>query len=97
MYNNFEYGRLSNVKTLAKVFIVLNMIALCIFIYPIIIGVISYSKINHSKSKDDLIVCGVLELVLCGNLLGSIFMFLISDDELKNSNISVSKIEKSIE
>ena len=72
-------------KTAAKVFIVLGCIFNFYLIFPIIIGVFAYKKIDTATQKNELTTLGVLTLFFC-NILGGIFMLCISDKELSKNN-----------
>ncbi len=65
---------------LAKVFIVLSMIFLFPLIFPVIIGGVSLSKLNHANKKEDIIGMAVITLLFC-SFIGGIVMLLIPDEE----------------
>lgn len=71
-------------KTAAKVFIILGMIAGCWLIVPLIVGGFALSKLNKATSKSDLTVNAVLVLLFC-NLIGGILMLCLSDEDLKDN------------
>ena len=65
-------------KTLAKVFTILGIIGGAIFIYPLIVGLISLKKMKNATSKADIKVWAIINLIFC-SLLGGIFMLLTKD------------------
>jgi hypothetical protein len=75
-------------KTAAKVFLIIGMILTFYLIFPVIIGVIAIRKLDNAKSKDDLILWGILSLFFVSRL-GGLFMLLVPEDELNTQNAVV--------
>ncbi len=72
-------------KTAAKVLTIIGMVAGFWMIVPIVIGIFSLKKLEEAKSKDELMVWGILNLLFC-SLLGGIFMLCLKDSDLNNAN-----------
>lgn len=69
-------------KTAAKVFLILGMILTFYLIFPVIIGVITIRKLDNAKSKDELILWGILSMFFVSRL-GGLFTLLVPEDELQ--------------
>ena len=66
----------------AKIFIIIGTVMGAPLIFPLILGIFAYNKINAAKSSDELKGWGVITLLFV-NFLGGIFMLCIKDDDLK--------------
>lgn len=66
----------------AKIFIIIGTVTGAPLIFPLILGIFAYNKINATKSSDELKGWGVITLLFV-NFLGGIFMLCIKDDDLK--------------
>lgn len=69
-------------KTAAKVFIILGMICGFWMILPLIFGFITLSKLSSAKSKDELLVWGILDILFC-SLAGGIIILCLKDEDLQ--------------
>ncbi len=69
-------------KTAAKVFIILGMIAGFWMILPLIFGGIALSKLNKAQSKSELTGISVCVLLFV-NLIAGILMLCMKDSDLK--------------
>ena len=64
-------------KTVAKVFIIIGMVAGWWMIAPLIIGAIALKKLKDAKCKDDLgVAICVVVLILCSTPAGIIMLFM---------------------
>lgn len=79
-------------KQASKVFIWIGMILQCVFIYPIVVGVLALKKIDEAKNANELQTLGILTLLFC-SLLGGIFMLCIKDEEMSKNNVSTEIVE----
>ena len=68
-------------KTAAKVFIIIGMVFGFYLIFPLVIGILALKKLDEAKTKDELILMGILTLILC-SLLGGLFMLLVKEEDL---------------
>lgn len=68
-------------KTAAKVFLIINICLTFYLIFPLVIGIISYKKLDEAKSTDELRVWGILSLIFVSTIAG-IFMLLLKDEDL---------------
>ena len=68
-------------KTLAKVFLIIGMVFSGWYVIPLAIGIISLIQIDKAKSKNDLMIWGILSIIFVSPLAG-IFMLLIDEKEL---------------
>jgi hypothetical protein len=67
-------------KSAAKIFTIIGMIAGCFAIYPIIFGWLCLKKMDEAQSKSDLTVWAILNFLLCSPI-GGLFMLLIDEKE----------------
>lgn len=67
-------------KTAAKIFTIIGMIAGAIAIFPIIIGWLSLKKMNEATCKADLTTWAILNLLFC-NMIGGILMLCLKDED----------------
>ena len=68
-------------KTCALIFTIIGMVLGCWLIYPIVIGIFSIKKMNEARTKDELTVWAIVNLLFC-SLLGGVFMLCIKDEDL---------------
>jgi len=68
-------------KTAAKIFLIIGMINLGILIYPIIIGVKAFKKLDTANSVEELKTLGILSLLFV-NLLAGIFILCLKNEDL---------------
>lgn len=68
-------------KTAAKVFIILGMISGCLYIFPLVVGIIALKKLKSATEKSQLVSMGVVTLIFC-SLIGGILMLCLSDEDL---------------
>ena len=69
-------------KTAAKVLTIIGMVAGFWMIVPIVIGIFALKKLEEAKTKDELMLWGILNLLFC-SLLGGIFMLCLKDSDLQ--------------
>ena len=67
-------------KTAAKIFIIIGMIAGCWYILPLIFGFIALNKMKNAKSKSELTVPAILVILFC-NIIGGVLMLCIPDSD----------------
>ncbi len=66
-------------KLVAKIFIIIGMVFQCLFIIPVIVGVIDLVKLKNAKCKADVpVLLGILTIFFV-NTIGGILMLLLSD------------------
>ncbi|MBE6977618.1 MAG: hypothetical protein E7438_03135 [Ruminococcaceae bacterium] len=68
-------------KTVAKVFIIIGMIAGCWTILPLIFGAIALKKLKTATTKSELTATAILTLIFC-NVVGGILMLCLKDEDL---------------
>ena len=87
-------------KTTAKVFIWIGMVANFYLIFPVIVGMNALNKLDTAKTKEELTTSAWLALVFC-NLIGGICMLNIKDEELneekKQNENKTANAERQIE
>lgn len=69
-------------KTAAKIFTIIGMVAGAILIVPIIVGALALKKMNTATCKSDLTVMAVLNLLFC-NMIGGILMLCLKDSDFQ--------------
>ena len=69
-------------KTAAKIFTIIGMVAGALFIVPIIVGALALKKMKTATCKSDLTVMAVLNLLFC-NLIGGILMLCLKDSDFQ--------------
>jgi len=74
-----------DMKTAAKVFIIIGMVIGFWTILPLVFGGITLSKMKNATCKEDLTVWAVLTLIFC-SLLGGIFLLCCKDEDFANNN-----------
>ena len=67
-------------KLAAKILTIVGIILGLPTIISPIIGLIALNKMKHAKTKSDLTVMAVLNLLFC-SLLGGVFMLLINEND----------------
>ena len=67
-------------KKAAKIFIIIGMIFGACTILPLVFGFLALNKLKTAKSKDELIVWGVLTLLFC-SLIGGILMLCLTEKD----------------
>lgn len=68
-------------KTIAKVFIIIGMIAGAIAILPLIFGIIGLKKLNAAKSAEDMPMLWKILILLFVSPVASIILFLMKDED----------------
>lgn len=68
-------------KLAAKILTIVGIIVGLPTIISPIIGLIALNKMKNAKSKSDLTVIAILNLLFC-SLLGGVFMLLINENDL---------------
>lgn len=71
-------------KTAAKVFIWIGMIFTFWLIFPVIVGIFALKALENAKTKDDLMLMGILTLLFC-NLIAGILMLVMSEEDLQKA------------
>lgn len=67
-------------KTAAKVFTIIGMIAGFFTIVAPVVGFLALNKMKKATCKKDLTVMAVLNLIFC-NLIGGVLMLLLKDED----------------
>ena len=69
-----------DMKTVAKVFIILGIVMEFWLILPLIFGIITLNKMKTATCKADMTTWGILSLLFV-NLIGGILILCVSDEE----------------
>ncbi|WP_406615075.1 hypothetical protein ACJA25_02565 [Mycoplasmopsis hyopharyngis] len=84
----------NSILTITKVFLILGMIFGAILIIPLIIGIISYKKLEEAKNKDEILVYGVLSLIFVSKVAGILMLVAFPEKEkIEKATILEEKIE----
>ena len=75
-------------KTAAKIFIIISMVAGFWLIFPLVVGGIALSRLNNATSKDELVGIGICTLLFC-NVISGILMLCMTDDDLRENRKTV--------
>lgn len=71
-------------KTAAKVFLVVGMICLFWAIYPLVLGIIAYKKLDESKDIKEIQTWGIVTLLLV-SVVSGIIMLVMKEEDLYDS------------
>lgn len=74
-------------KNAAKVFLIISMILYFELVFPLILGAIALSKLDHPRSKEEVRTWGILSIIFV-SILGGIFMLCIKEEDLNFKEIS---------
>lgn len=77
-------------KKAAKVFLIIGMVFSFYLIFPIVLGVIAYKKLDEGASKEDIQLWGILSMFFVSPI-GGLFMLLLKPEDLIENDIGVSK------
>ena len=77
-------------KTVAKVFIYINMIFCFYLIVPLIVGFYALNKLKKATCRQDLTVPAILTILLSGNLISGIAMLLMNDEDFAEGGATSS-------
>ena len=81
-------------KSAAKAFIWIGMVANFYLIFPIVVGVFALKKLQEASHREELKTMAIVTILFC-NILGGIFMLCIEDKELQQPvELQSNKIEK---
>jgi hypothetical protein len=68
-------------KKAAKIFLVIGMVLTFFLIYPIVLGIIAYRKLDEENiSRDDLVLWGILSLFFVSPIAGLLILLLKPED-----------------
>ena len=89
-------------KTAVKTFIIIGCVLGCFMIYPLVLGIVAYDKLEHATHKKELTGWAILALLFVSRI-GGIMMLFITDQELsgvrndKNTNsISAGTVQAGV-
>ena len=71
-------------KTAAKVFLVVGMVCLFWAIYPLVLGIIAYKKLDESKDIKEIQTWGIVTLLLV-SVVSGIIMLVMKEEDLYDS------------
>ena len=80
-------------KTAIKVFLIIGMIVGAILIYPLVLGIIAYQKVEEAKRPEDLKTWGVVVLIFV-NLIAGILMLSVKEDIACDSDMQKTQTNK---
>jgi len=79
-------------KKAAKIFLVIGMVLTFFLIYPIVLGIIAYRKLDEENiSRDDLVLWGILSLFFVSPVAGLLILLLKPEDFDQSQSINGDK------
>jgi hypothetical protein len=79
-------------KKAAKIFLVIGMVLTFFLIYPIVLGIIAYRKLDEENiSRDDLVLWGILSLFFVSPIAGLLILLLKPEDLDPSQSINGDK------
>lgn len=87
-------------KTASKVFLIIGMVFGAVLIFPIVLGILAYQKLDEAKNQEEIQLWAILSLLFV-NIIAGILMLCLNDKdfemnkkniELKSENISSKDI-----